>query len=105
MNEELRNALLERGFVNTNGCYFHKSSGMYLLRVWVHNHGGQAEVKSNISRDEYNRVARLPEFDVIAEVDSFFKPYELEYHCTCNANNQFLGHIYLCDYCQEKESQ
>jgi len=42
MNAELRNALLERGFVNTNGCYFHKSSGMYLLRVWVHNYGGQA---------------------------------------------------------------
>lgn len=71
---ELRNDLLARGFVNTNGCYFHKVSGMYTLRVWVHNRGGQAEVTSRVI---YSRVARLPKFDVIGEVDKFFEKYDM----------------------------
>ena len=80
MNAEIREALLERGFVNTSapgfdfipaGCYFERSSGTYLLRVWLHFSGGRAE----IVRDSYHSVARLPEFDTIREIDQFFKAY------------------------------
>jgi len=77
MNEELRKDLLKRGFVNTNGCYFQKVAGMFTLRVWVHNRGGQAEVNSRVSRDSYSRVARLPEFDTTSEVDTFFAKYDV----------------------------
>lgn len=76
MNEGLRKDLLSRGFSNTSGCHFQKVVGMFTLRVWVHNQGGQAEVTSRVSRDSYNRVARLPEFDTISEVDQFFKKYQ-----------------------------
>ena len=77
MNEGLRRGLLERGFTNTNENRFQKIAGMYTLVVWVHSHGGQAEVTSRISRDSYNRVALLPEFDTVSELDQFFAKYEV----------------------------
>ena len=65
MNEGLLKDLLERGFANTNGCYFQKVAGMYTLRVWVHNHGGQAEVTSRVlqaERDEKGEGHRSASF-------------------------------------------
>ena len=77
-NPELLKELAARGFINTSGCHYQKTVGIYTLRVWVHSQGGQAEVLSRLTRDTFGgagRIARLHEFDVIEEVDKFFEPY------------------------------
>lgn len=81
MNVELRGDLLNRGFVRESGCHFYKTVGIYTLRVWLHSQGGQAEVLSRLTRDTFGgagRIARLPEWDTVEELDNFFAPYQKE---------------------------
>src|ERR1035437_1555702 len=88
-NPELVKALLERGFNLTAGCCLTKVVGLYTLKVWVHSNGGQAEVQSRVSTVPFSRVARLPEFDTIKEIDQFFAKYDVSIpwgrlaQCTC----------------------
>jgi len=66
--------LRAHGFVNTTGCYWVR--GLFtFLRVWVHTHGGQAEVVKIVRGNNFKRLSRTDHVSSIDELEKFFAPY------------------------------
>ena len=78
MNQALKILLEGEGFrqVRSGSCEFTKvheqsEARTYLFRVWLHKHGGQAEVSFNGAR-----VSRIESWKSIDDLKDFFEEFQ-----------------------------
>jgi len=82
MNQGLKRLLEGEGFRRVGkSCEFilrHDASEIksYLFRVWLHRHGGQAEVMEVKSEQIIKRLARMEQWYSMDDLKEFFKDFQ-----------------------------